>query len=496
MNKINLGRKWKYGSMAIILSLLVIAAIIIVNFGATYLSDRFGLSVDLTSDNRYEISEATKKLLAGLSEHIDMYVIATEQEMRTHIINGADSQQLTTYGDEIVETLKKYESLSNGKINVEFVDVGTNPQFLDRFEGLGVIDPYSVIVTSERGGYKVIQLYQLYYWYHDFDTSYENSESPIGINVERAVASAILYINEDSKRQAAFVTNNGEGTDRALFVEFLEMNNFECYTVDLSLGDFKENTDLVVILSPANDYTADEIAKLENYLKKANSFLIVGLSAAEKELPDLTRFLADYGVTISRNIVFDTRVSLHPFEISSILSADEAMFDYLSSSANVIMPYALALELNEGRPTEFASRSIATSSESSLARTNADLTTTISKTDSDLNGPFNVACIATHGGMDLEGNSSESKILFLGSPFTLYDEYFTSAKYNNQEFISVILNDFFDTANLTDFVGKEFTVPSVILLNWEKQLILIVLFVIPILLLGAGVFVWLRRKNK
>lgn len=494
----NFGRRFKYGSMAILLSIVVIVAIIVVNIGATLLTERLGLEVDMTQDGRYAISDATVELVSSLKEKINIYVVATEAEMRSHTMVDASGYAMVSYGSEIVELLSKYPVISGGKISVEFVDVALNPQFLKQFEGIGTVDPYTVIIANEKGSYRTIPLYQLYYWYYSFDESFEQGVGPIGLNVERSIASGILFLDEAEKKTAVFASGHGESESLMAFYDFLLLNNFECISVNLNTTEIPEETDLVVIAAPTLDYEEGVISKLENYLAKSGSDMFVALSPANGDLPELKRFISDYGVDISNSTIFDTKVSTGAANISAIPNSEEEMFVNLPYATNIIMPLSLRLTLNEGRPTSFTSRSILTSSESSFAKADADVTqTVVVKEDEDIAGPFDVACIASHSVMDItDYSTSNNNILVLGSAYCMYDEFFNSSKYTNQEFFTAVLNEFFETPDLSVYEPNEFAVPEILLLNWEKTFVLSILCIIPTVLLIAGIFVWFRRKNK
>ena len=498
MNKLNFGRRFKYGSMAILLSIVVIVAIIVVNIGATLLTERLGLEVDMTKDGRYAISDATLELVSNLKEKVNIYVVATEAEMRNHTMIDAEGYQMVTYGNEIVEVLDKYPVISNGMISVEYVDVALNPQFLKQFEGIGAVDPYTVIIANEKGSYRTVPLYQLYYWYYSFDESYEQGIGPIGLHVERSIASGILFLDESEKKTAVFMSGHGEAEDLMAFSDFLKLNNFECLSANLNTTDLPEETDLVIIAAPKLDYNEGVIKKLEEYLAGNGVDMFVALSPANGTLPELQRFISDYGVDISNSTVFDTKVSTGAAYISAIPNAEEEMFVNLPYTTNIIMPLSLRLTTNEGRPTSFVARSILTSSESSFAKMNADVTqSVVVKENEDIAGPFDIACITEHSVLDLSDYStSTNHILVLGSAFSMYDEFFNSSKYTNQEFFTAVLNEFFETPDLSVYEANEFVVPEILLLNWEKTFVLAILCIIPATLLFAGIFVWFRRKNK
>ena len=69
-------RKFKYGTLATIFTVLFIIGVVLVNVLVGYLTDRFVLEVDLTSENLFEISEDTKEVIAGLTEPVDIIVFA------------------------------------------------------------------------------------------------------------------------------------------------------------------------------------------------------------------------------------------------------------------------------------------------------------------------------------------------------------------------------------------------------------------------------------
>ena len=70
--------------------------------------------LDLTSDRRYSISAATKRILANLDEELTIYGFFSE---RTH-------PKLAPLIPELTDLLEEYRAVSGGQVNVEIVDPG------------------------------------------------------------------------------------------------------------------------------------------------------------------------------------------------------------------------------------------------------------------------------------------------------------------------------------------------------------------------------------
>ena len=70
--------------------------------------------LDLTSDRRYSISPATKRILANLDEDLTIYGFFSE---RTH-------PKLAPLIPELIDLLEEYRAVSGGRVNIEIIDPG------------------------------------------------------------------------------------------------------------------------------------------------------------------------------------------------------------------------------------------------------------------------------------------------------------------------------------------------------------------------------------
>ena len=84
-------RRMKIGVLALISTIVVIAAVIAVNYFVDYIADRYVLELDMTKESEYEISDETVQLLDTLEEPITITVLCDE----TDYANDSDLRRLT-----------------------------------------------------------------------------------------------------------------------------------------------------------------------------------------------------------------------------------------------------------------------------------------------------------------------------------------------------------------------------------------------------------------
>ena len=101
-------RRMKIGVLSLISTIVVIAAVIAVNYFVDYIADRYVLEIDMTKESEYEISDETVQLLDTLSEPITITVLCDE----TDYSNDNDLRRLP-------KVLQRYEQLSHGNVTVK-----------------------------------------------------------------------------------------------------------------------------------------------------------------------------------------------------------------------------------------------------------------------------------------------------------------------------------------------------------------------------------------
>ena len=127
------GRKWWFAAEIALVVLLVVA----VNVVAVKLSERYPLSLDLTKDSRYALSDETKALIKSLDRDVDIFVLAAE-----------DSYATSTYTEYAAELLKQYPKY--GRVSVTYVDFALDPTFAARYPELALPENGLLVASESR----------------------------------------------------------------------------------------------------------------------------------------------------------------------------------------------------------------------------------------------------------------------------------------------------------------------------------------------------------
>lgn len=291
-------RRFKYGSAAIIFTAIFIAIIMLINGIISLLDSKIGLYADLTSEQRYEISDVTTGLLADIPDSIE-------------IIFCRDRDKLIedNYMSMIVTLAEKYE-LSYPNVTVKFVDRARHPGEINKFRRStsDIFSDTDVIINAPESG-KFRHLRRTAFFSADSDGNLA------AFNGEMRITASILAVTRASNDKVALITGHDEAVSTPL-VEVLMNAGYDTaeslITVNLATADIPENTRLVIIDNPKRDflgYTAEktgsvnEIAKLDKYLKNYGN-LFVAIDNETPFLPELCEYLQqEWGISYTPGLV-------------------------------------------------------------------------------------------------------------------------------------------------------------------------------------------------
>lgn len=75
------GKKIKYGSMSMGIVIVVIAIVVLLNLMCGLVVKRYPVKLDLTSDNRYDLSDESIDALKSLEKDVDIVVTCPENSV-------------------------------------------------------------------------------------------------------------------------------------------------------------------------------------------------------------------------------------------------------------------------------------------------------------------------------------------------------------------------------------------------------------------------------
>jgi ABC-type uncharacterized transport system involved in gliding motility auxiliary subunit len=450
-------RQTKYVAYASVYILVIVAIITTANV----LANRYNKSFDSTTNKRYSLSDQTAKIVKGLKQDATI----------TYYDQGSRFQQAK-------DTLDQYANLSP-KVHVEYVDPDKKPQ-LAREAGI------------KNYGTTIVQIGM-------------KKEEAKGLN-EEAITGAFIRDLKNNTRTVCFVTGSGEHqideTDRngySAFKDLLAKDSYEAKSINLlQKAEIPNDCTVLVVGGPSGDYQQPEVDAIKKYVEdggRAMFLLDPPLKMGRSEIADndaLTGLLQSWGVTPQKDLILDLNpigqlAGLGP-QVALVTSyARHPIVNEMKGSATGF-PLSRSLEVKSAGKTTV--ESLFSSSDSSLA------TNKLNSPNIDPNDPKNKKGpmpIAAAGSYNTGKENAQGRFVVVGSSAWAANSFI---KFNgNRDLALNAMNWLSSDEDLISIRPKEREDRRITMtraqLNWVR---ITSQFVLPLLVIVAGVSVWWGRR--
>ncbi len=287
-------KAFRHGSVTVVLTVLIVAAVILLNATVTTLALRFGWYINMNPKLTYPVTDTCfdyldESVIPNATEDIRLIFCESEEKIAE---NGTFSL--------IFATAKELAEAYPDRIKIEHLNVWENPSIARAY---GVTASTSVVVASGDES-RVCNLRDFFLF------PAADNETPTAYNGERRFAVAMKAVVSTDAPVAYFTLNHGETmSDYALMQTIVDAGYTVSYLDALSF-DIPEDCALLVTYNPTRDYTAEdgvsgvsEIDKLDAYLARGGRFMtfVSADTFAAGSFENLEGYLAEWGV------IFDHR---------------------------------------------------------------------------------------------------------------------------------------------------------------------------------------------
>ena len=452
------------------LVVLLAALLIAVN----YFGVKFNARWDLTALKQHTLSVSTVKILKNLDTDVQL----------TALYVGIPPNY-------IKDLLGEYERFSGGRLKSEIIDPLVDLSYAAQFGSTVSGEEKRVVVRAGKERRDI-----------DF------KDEPLS---EGNLTNALLKVTRKN-RTVYFVTGHDEfdtdskdGTGYSILKNTLEEKNYTLKKLFLGSADsIPQNCDLLVIAGPKNPIPDKEEDVIQGFLKKGGKalFLIESaprsteeqpLSESEKQKnPTLNRILNPWGFELGDDVVVDlenhvgndvgcpaTRNYPHHKEI--VRNLDYTFY---------IRPRSIAIVPSKPESVKIAPLVFTASPKSSWVETNKFLHVKFEEKE-DTRGPVSIAAVAWEP--KNEKKTADTKIVIFTDGEFATNNFI--GQYSNADMILNSIQWLAEEENLLPFIQKNFSVKRLDLTSKQVHMTAIILFALPIVILGLGLFVWWRQKN-
>jgi ABC-type uncharacterized transport system involved in gliding motility auxiliary subunit len=466
-------RQAKYGTYAVVYTLVVIAVLGAINF----LANRYTKSYDSTSNKQFSLADQTINVVKKLDRDVNIYYFDE-----------------TTRFPQARDLLDRYTNLSP-KLKVTFIDPVKKPQ-----------------VAKSAGYRRDLQILV------DSGTKKEEAKSL----TEEEVTGALIRSLKTGERNVCFLNAAGEhsidetsGRGYSYLKQILERDNYKVRTETLkpaAAADQKlavgqtpaaaavevpKDCTVLVVGGPQGDYPAPVVAALRTYIEGGGHALVmldspvqIGRGEPAPENAELVKALADWGITANKDLVLD-------------LSGLGQLFG-LGLEVPLVSNYeshSITAPLSRGVPTAFPlTRSLAVSSgakgsasklfgttEDSIAVTTVPANGAVDKNKGQ-KGPHTIGAVSTITG-------GQGRVIVTGTSYWASNNLIGSRQLGNRDLFGNMINWLSADEDLISIRPKASEDrPLTLTANKLNSVFWLSVVIFPLAVVGFGMAAWWKRR--
>ena len=473
MNKEIRSRKFRGGAYATAISFLVILVLIAVNLVSGSLFKRF----DVTATRKYSLNDDTVKFVKSIDTPIDIYYVTAEGEE-----------------DLIIKTGAELIAAANDKFTFTVKDPIQYPQFVYRYNKMQDITNNSIIVVNgddpDRFVYIDSEQMKIY------STNTQTFQQELyGYDAEVEIAKAIVEVTQEKRATVYVTTDHNEvitnptetdaerkGRVTPTFSDLLNLNAYKLKYIKLSTeGAVPEDCDILLIGSPMSDLTAEEVEAIKAFLTKGGTVMVSLLYNTDifTNLQDLFKY---YGFHFESGVLLEG-------DSSHTLGDNPTII--LSDYENQSLQWKLSVPIFTDDTSRYTTKKtvlVETTSSAYRKETSSD---TFEKSATDDSGKFPLLLKVEE---TFEGNTG-TMYVFASTNF-FEDRMLTGSSSfgNRMQFIDCLNEVAGATESALSIPDTTALEEALRMTTSQRNRIAIASFLLPVLILFAGVVVILRRR--
>ncbi|HKZ77151.1 MAG TPA: GldG family protein [Pyrinomonadaceae bacterium] len=450
-------RQTKFAGYITVYVAIIITAVVVLNV----LANRYNKSYDGTANKRYSLSDQTRKIVRELSQDATITYF----------------DQSTRYG-QAKDLLDQYANLS-ARIHVEYVDPDKNPE-VARAAGIKNYGTAVVAIGARKEEAKSL--------------------------TEEGITGAFIRNLKDKSRIVCFVTGSGEhqieNSDRngySRLKELLGKDEYEAKSINLlQKAEVPGDCTVVVVGGPTSDYQQPEVDAIKKFVEDGGRALLMldaplkmGTSVIADNEP-LAKQLQNWGVILNEDLILELNpigqlAGLGP-QVALVMQYDShAIVNEMKGSATGF-PLSRSMEIKNGEKTTVAK--IFSSSETSVATTNLSSPEVDTSDPKNKKGPLTLAAA---GSYSTGKENSEGRFVVVGSSSWAANSFIDFN--GNRDLALNAMNWLSSDEDLISIRPKAEDDRRITLtqsqFSWVRATSQ---FLLPLVVIVAGVSVWWRRR--
>lgn len=265
--------------------------------------------------------------------------------------------------------LDEYKAYGKGKVNVEFIDPGSDDQTKMDLYQKGIPQLTFQVVAKDQA--QTVNGYMGIAFSYGDKTEVIPAVKQDTSDLEYQITTAIKKVTAKEVATVGYVTSN-QTADPQNSVKTALSALSEIYKVEqvaLSDKDIPDEIKTLIIVGPKSQFSDDQLKTVNGFVARGGSLLVLldGVTvsqnlAAQPNDTKLDQLLAKYGIVVSRDLVADERNSIASFSQGYMtfsvnypywLKITNDGFNHNNSTVsgleNVVLPWASSINIDESK---------------------------------------------------------------------------------------------------------------------------------------------------
>lgn len=327
---------WKHGGYALAITAVIIAVAVAINILFAVVAQRVNLDLDISLSGKNTLSEENVEYIKKLDDKVNITVCFAKDDFATGTEYVAQTYHQATdetgsksgvysYYEQTLTLLELYDVYSDN-ITLNFVDP-YDPSFTEITKKYSTAQMGDIIVECVKtiGGEQytrseILSFDDIYYLTEDSTyASYMGYSSYIvsGNKIETALTSAIYKVTSDETKSILVLEHHCKENNLTDYTAYLKQNNFDVdFFKENVLNGIDENVDVIIIAEPIEDFASDELDIIDEWLYnsgKRGKGIIYFASPSSPYMPNLFAYLEEWGIAFEEGILYETDAKYQVF---------------------------------------------------------------------------------------------------------------------------------------------------------------------------------------
>lgn len=468
-------KAFRVGGYSTLVSIIVIAIAVAVVLIVDKLPSTY-TKLDISNSKMFTLSQQTKDIVKSLDQEVDIYYICEAGQE-----------------DSYVEALLDRYVAMNDNIKVIKKDPVVYPSFASKYTSDTLSNNSLIVVCGDRSrvvGYNDI-------FVTDYSNYYTTGKTSTSFDGESQLTSAIGYVTSEDLPKVYTLTGHGEKSLSSSFSNAISKENIDLEELSLvSQEKVPEDAQCLIIISPASDISSDEKDMILSYLKGGGSLLLfTDYNETEVNMVNLEGLMSDYGVQKIDGVVLEGDTDYCYRAANWLLPEIEShtiTSPLVSGNRYVLMPQAQGIEELDSHRDTITITELLTTSDAAYSKVNISTEGYNEKESGDAEGPFSLGVAIKETSDDAETN-----IVWYSSSYLLDDSANEVVSGGNQDLVLNTLGYLTDKEDSISIHSKSLSFDSLIITSAQaSRMKVLLIVVVPVVFLGVGAYVCIRRKHR